>query len=736
MKIRALNTILSTLFLNGLVKAIPAVPVVDPFTPPEYDESLFPTEECTTEQCYNSSKRILTNMDISVDPCSDFYQFSCGGFMKENPLKKGQNVIYDFVDVESWNLFRSIITNDYKPSRNFTEEQQKYDEEIYHKLRNVYNTCIDVDVIEKKRNQPLLDILEKFSILKNSKSYATVEGLTDLLVRLHTYGVSFLFDISSIFLKSISDKYIISLVSNGSGLAGENITNKTVEKVYRNYVMKTLELVFEGTEDRDLNEMTDAIVKMEIKLAKYINYDSSELSLMTIGELNAKYSYIDWKLYFERMLQKHNVQEEITLDTQILNISPAYFDDLDDIMWSFSFEQLAYYAEFTLIRTFIGYGASYLRKPESDFLFTLTGETKTELPREGFCEGKIDEMMGWILGKYFVENKFTDITKKDAVDTIEYVKQAMINRIPQMAWLDEKTKEEAIRKVFLMTNRVGFPDFVMDPKRLAEDYEEFETVPDDYFTNMVNYEYYSLGHNLKLYHKDYDEEHWYMTPQTFNAYYSANDNSMNFPAGMFQPPCYYEGDPDYFNYGANGGTAGHELTHGFDNQGKNYDAEGKAINWWTDADGAKFNELAQCFVDQYNGYYVTDRKGVKHYLDGESTLGENLADNGGVYRAYEAWLLSVEELKKKEGIEAVRAHNQLLPGLSQYSVEQMFYIGYAQSWCMTTSPEYDTYIATRDVHSPAVFRVNGVVQNMEHFAKVFNCPVGSPMNPKDKCLLW
>eukprot|EP00833_Pecoramyces_ruminatium_P017928 jgi/Orpsp1_1/1191960/evm.model.d7180000089628.1 len=679
MQIKTVSAILSALLVNGLVKAIPS-PVVDPFTPPAFDQSLFPTEECTTEQCYNSAKRILTNMDLSVDPCNDFYHFSCGGFIKENPLQNGQNVIYDFVKIESWKMYHNIIENDYKPARNFTAEEQKYDEEVFTKLRNVYNTCIDVESIEKKRNQPLLDILEEFNIRKNRKTYATVEGLTDLLVRLHNRGIPFLFNVGNVFLDGYSDKYAFALVSNGSGLAQQYITIDMVEKLYRKYVRDTLELVFEGTHDRDLDAMTDAIVKMEIQLAKYISYDQREMKFMTIRELKTKYPYIDWKVYVERMLKTHGIEDEITLDTEILNITPKYFEDLDNIMWKFSIEQLAYYAEFSLIRGFIGYGASYLKKPENEFLSMIGGETERELPRESFCEGKIDEMMGWILGKYFVENKYTDITKKETVDAIEYVKQAMVNRIPQMAWLDEKTKEAAIRKVFMMTNRVGYPDFVMDPKRLAYDYEEFETVPDDYFTNMINYEYYSLGHNLRLYNKGYDEDHWYMTPQTFNAYYSVDDNSINFPAGIFQPPCFYEGDPDYFNYGAHGGTIGHELTHGFDNNGRNFDAEGNEVDWWTDSDSAKFNELAQCFVDEYSGFYVTDRKGKKYYLNGENTLGENLADSGGIYRAYEAWLLSVEELKKKEGVEAVKARNQILPGLSQYSVEQMFYIGYAQSW--------------------------------------------------------
>jgi len=734
MNIKSVNAIVSALLLNGLVKA---VPVVDPYTPGVYDASLFNYEECTTEACKKSADRILSYMDTTVDPCNDFYKFSCGGFIKQNPLKPGQNSIYNFIDVESWEIYHDVITNEYKPQRNLTVEEQVYDKETYTKLRDVYNTCMDVDAIEKKRNQPLLDLINKFNIRKNRKTYATVEGFTDLLVRLHTQAVPFLFDIGNIMLNNYKEKYKFVIVQNAAGLVGSNINIEIVEKYYRKYVRDTLELVFEGTNDRDLDQMTDAIVKMEIKLSKYIKEPTlSDVVPMTIGELKEKYPYIDWKVYLSRMLKEHGVKEEVTNDTTIYNLSTSYFEDLDDIMWSFSIEQLAYYAEFTLIRANIDYAASYLKKPEKDFLLLLTGERSNELDRESFCESEVDEMMGWILGKYFVEHKYTEVTKKDAEATIEYVKQAMVNRIPQMAWLDEKTKQAAIKKVFKMIDRIGYPSFVMDPKKLAEDYEEFETVSDDYFTNKINYNYFSLGKNIKLFNQNYDTEHWHMTPQTFNAYYSALDNSMNFPAGIFTAPCYYPGDPDYFNYGANGGTAGHELTHGFDDEGRLYDDEGNEVNWWTDADSAKFNELAQCFVDQYSGYYVLDRKGRKHYLDGMNTLGENLADSGGVYRAYEAWLLSVEDLKKQGG-DAIKARNQLLPGLSKkYTVEQLFYIGYAQSWCMNTTPEYDTYIATKDVHSPAIFRVNGVVQNMEHFSKIFNCPVGSPMNPKDKCLLW
>ncbi|ORX64409.1 zincin [Anaeromyces robustus] len=307
----------------------------------------------------------------------------------------------------------------------------------------------------------------------------------------------------------------------------------------------------------------------------------------------------------------------------------------------------------------------------------------------------------------------------------------MINRIPQMKWLDDKTKEYAIKKVVKMTDNIGYPDYIMNPEKLSEDYEGFETTPNDYFTNMINFDSFSFGKNLKLFKQQYDNDRWHMTPQTINAYYYLLNNSMNFPAGIFQSPFYHSNDPDYLNYGSIGMVIGHELTHAFDNNGKNYDEDGKFSNWWSDSSLKKFEELSQCFINQYSKFYITDKYGRKYYVNGKNTLGENLADNGGLARAYEAWKISIS----KDPEHAVE-RNKALPGLSDYSYDQLFYISFGQGWCINATPEYVISKIENDVHSPAQFRVNGVVSNSEHFAKTFNCQKNAPMNPNNKCLIW
>eukprot|EP00833_Pecoramyces_ruminatium_P009530 jgi/Orpsp1_1/1183562/evm.model.c7180000085730.1 len=632
-------------------------------------------------------------------------------------------------------MLRNLLKGDYRSNEKYTPEEKIYDEKTFNKLKNIYNTCLDVDAINKKGSQPMIDLLNELKIYENRKRYATVEGLTDLIFRLHNRSVPFLFDISNIYLSSYSDKYVFVVVENSSYLAGNKASFYTK---YKQYVHDTLELIFQGKENRNIDAMTNAVVDFEYQLHQAamgkIKKGDNDYEY-SIRKLSEQYPFIDWKMYFGRMMKYHNIDSTFTEDSPILNYSTDYFAALDDVMWKFSIEQLAYFAEWSVIKSFINYLSDDIRKPDIDFKISINDEVETELSREDFCDEKINEMMGMALGKYFVDLTFTDKAETDASNTITYVKEAMVNRIPQMSWLDEKTKEHAIEKVFKMVDRIGYPEYIMNPEKLSEDYKDFDTCSDDYFTNMINYDYYSFAKNIKLYNKVFENEKWLMTPQTINAYYNIADNSINFPAGIFQSPFYHTIDPDYINYGGIGVVVSHELIHGFDDNGRKFDANGKRRNWWTDEDSEKFNELTQCFINQYSNFTITGSDGTEHSCSGKKTLGENLADNGGIARSYEAWILSIEETKTKNP-QLVKERNPLLPGLSHYSYEQLFYIAYGQTWCTNATPEKLLNQIRTDEHSPAKFRVNGVVMNSDHFSKVFNCPIDSPMNPKEKCLIW
>ncbi|ORX83222.1 zincin [Anaeromyces robustus] len=352
------------------------------------------------------------------------------------------------------------------------------------------------------------------------------------------------------------------------------------------------------------------------------------------------------------------------------------------------------------------------------------------------CFNFINFNMPLALSKYYVDKKFTENVKSETMNMVENIRNAMIYRIKGLEWLDESTREYAIKKVLNIKYIIGHSDYIMNVENLYNQYKFYEPIQDDdpisLLLGSLNASYYETFSGI--YSENYyeiEEEALniienIMPAYEVNAVYDSWKNSMSFPAAILQSPNFDINQPDYINYGNTGSTIGHELTHAFDDNGKNYDAEGGEFNWWTDNDNEEFNEFSQCFVDQYNSYSF-EIKGKKYNIDGKKTLGENLADNGGLDRAYEAWKLSIENNPEK-----AKEHNKLLPGLSNYTMDQLFYIAFANSYCEVGTSIY----ANEDEHSPGKSRVNGSVSNNERFAKIFNCPTKTPMNPDTKCVLW
>jgi len=306
----------------------------------------------------------------------------------------------------------------------------------------------------------------------------------------------------------------------------------------------------------------------------------------------------------------------------------------------------------------------------------------------------------------------------------------MINRIPKISWLDQATADYAIEKVKKMyTENIGYPDYILKPKELLKEYEGFEIDSDVFFNTIINYTKFIVGKNIKSIDEPVDLHEWKITPQKINAYYSPYDNSINFPAGILQSPLYNVNQPDYLNYGGIGSIIGHELTHAFGSNGSLFDADGLLRNWWTNSTFNQYTDLTTCFVEQYNQYKImVNSEGKDINVNGELTLNENIADNGGIKRAFEAWKLSSKDTKK------FKERNKALPGLSKFTPEQLFYVSFGQNYCEKATPtKLENSV---DVHAIGKYRVIGVVSNDEDFAKAFNCPKKSPMNPEKKCLIW
>jgi len=443
---------------------------------------------------------------------------------------------------------------------------------------------------------------------------------------------------------------------------------------------------------------------------------------------------INWKLYIKEMFEGVDTKTLVNEETEVLILNEPFFVKLNEILKETDAETLSNFFKWSVISNVYQFLSMDIKKPINDVIYSSFDLPAIDTPRDEQCYKKINDMMGYAVGRYFVLNNFKKEKKEYAEKVLEYIKQSMFNRIPQVEWLDNETIEYSYKKLDAMSTIIGYSETFMDPEYLAKnEYNGIDISSDDYFTNEINYKKFMMSTLLSMYDtniRDYDDID---EPQDINACYFPLKNLINIPAGILQPPFFSQGIPDYINYGGIGSVIGHELTHAFDFNGKDYDINGDLKQWWTDNDIEEFTENTKCFIDQYNKLYVVDSEGNKHNINGKDTLNENLADNGGLARAYEAWKLSLQE-----DPEQVKKENQLLPGLSHYSMDQLFFISFAQLYC-ENEDNYNSFITDHtleDEHSPGSARVRGVVSNSKVFAKVFNCPVKSAMNPEKKCQVW
>jgi len=699
------------------------------------------TELCDTPECRATAERILSNIDQEVNPCDDFYEFACGNWMKTHEIPEDQSSIGSFDNISKQNIkiLTDILNGEYQERKDLTKEQQKVDREIYNELTNLFKTCMNTDGINEKGKEPLDKLLEELKIHNEKADYSKVDELTDLLVKLHSHGVNVLFD-HEIFSDNDDPKLNVFYIQQAEMTlpSKEYYENQDIYPAYQEAIHDMLKNVFPEKSEEEIQKLAGAVFDFESKLAKisisgqevqsayYSPEEHKRLNIETIGET---YKFINWKKYFEDILAHFKIEKKFNKSIPIVDVTHTYFEQLEALLKETDSETLAAFAEWNVISKYSRFIGDDVRAPMKKLNKVLTG-VEGDGPRNDYCINSILEgTMGMAAGKLFIDRAFGGDSKKIAESIIENVREAMVKRIPNMSWLDEQTAEYAVLKAKDIEKMIGYPDYINDPVELAKDYKGLEISADDFFSNVANSNEFNIGKTLATVFEPVKFEEWQMTPQTVNAYYEPTRNQIVFPAGILQIPFFESSNPGYLNYGGFGAVAGHELTHAFDNSGKDYDMDGKYNSWWTNSTDIQFNELAKCFIDQYSSFYIEDKSGKKYNVNGELTLGENLADNGGVDRAYEAWKLSLEQ-------EGAKENNKLLPGLTKYNQDQLFYIAFGQIWCTKRRPEMALKRVQTDVHSPPQFRVNGVISNSKKFSEVFNCPADAKMNPKDKCVIW
>ncbi len=643
-------------------------------------------------------------MDRTVDPCVDFYRYACGGWQARNPIPPDQT---------SWSVFAKLAEDNLQVLRTILEEAAAAPtrDTVTRQIGDYYAACMDEAAIEARGAAPLAGDLAAIAALTSARS------MGPLLARLQTAtpSGSILFGAGSQQDPDDSSRQIAGFNQGGLGLPERDHYFRTDAKSvetrerYRQHVARLLLLLGESEADAanhaaDVLRLETALARASLKRVELRDPYATKHK-MSLKAFTAMAPGLDWRAYLATLkppaLHTVNVAQ------------PAFFKALSNLLQS---EPLAVWQSYlrahlanqraaALSASFVDENFSFYRQ--------YLGGAKQMQPRWKRCVRDVDAQLGEALGQAFVQKVFKPETRAATLAMVQRIESVMARRIQQRDWMSPATKAAALDKLRAIRNKIGYPEH-------WRDYGSVVISRTDHAGNVQRAAAFESARDLHKIGQPVDRGEWGMTPPTVNAYFDPQMNDINFPAGVLQPPLYDPLMDDAPNYGNTGGTIAHELTHGFDDEGRQFDARGNLRDWWKKEDAARFTEKAKCISDQYSAYEVVD--GLK--INGALTLGEDVADLGGQVLAYQAWQEAVAGMT--------------LPERDGLSPDQRFFVGFAQWACSNTRPEQERELLLSDPHSPDRFRINGVVVNMPEFARAFACKAGSPMTkPRERvCSIW
>ncbi|KAG0027176.1 hypothetical protein BGZ82_009122 [Podila clonocystis] len=810
---------------------------------------------CTSRECTIVAADILRDMKPQVDPCSDFFSYTCGGWVDRVPIPDDKSNIGYFTVLQTQNKARSyiclslthitgeVIRSILSPDTESFNGKDDATKRNLAKLQALYGSCMDEKKLSEVGVKPLTDLVQKLlnifpaplSIL-DSVNLASVDALQqmnawlssqqeaiqkqpllgvqrlqkqedeaidtpvnikeqipldvdepvprhlpghidsflrkDLVKRLFAFnslkdqdGPVFIsaereqlaqaiaqlswvdvtglveFDVDSD--PKSPDENVFKLGESGLGLSSkEYYSEEKIMAIYQTTIEDMFTLIMGKDNTTEFNkgpgklppvwaEVAKNIIEFEKLLAAISNnpedLDNSELNYnpRTLAQITELIPAIDWPLLLEKLLAAG-----AKVPDPIIVSSPEYLQKLNALLKETPATTLQNYFAWKLIsRLAVNLGAEF-RKPMQRLKAALQGVSADLVtPRWDTCVDVIDQALGAMAGHFFIGQAFKGDSKEGADSIITSLRTAFVKGLGRLAWLDHETLANATEKVAYLVQKVGYstesPN-VRSSDSLEEYFKDLGIDKADFFGNQMRARTWNVQFTLNQLGKPVDKARWLMTPQTVNAYYE-----IVFPAGILQQPFFHGDNPEYLNFGGVGVVAGHELTHAFDNEGRQYDAHGRLSDWWSNSTLKEFNKKSQCFIDQYGNFTVKDPQGRENHVNGKLTLGENLADNGGLKTAYDAW-----QVRFKADPHGNRYKNHLLSGLEEFNRDQLFYMAFARVWCSQRRPASAIESLRTDPHAPAKWRVNGAVQNSKHFAEVFNCAARKPMNPDTKCEMW
>nr|XP_023407907.1 membrane metallo-endopeptidase-like 1 [Loxodonta africana] len=724
-------------------------------------------EVCTTPGCVIAAARILQNMDPSQEPCDDFYQYACGGWLKRHviPETNSRYSVFDILRDELEVILKGVLENSTSKDRPAVQ-----------KAKMLYRSCMNESMIEKRDSQPLLDILAAvggWPVAMDNWNETTGprwELEQQLAVMNTQFNKRVLVDLFIWTDDQNSSRHIIYIDQPTLGMPSREYyfnedSSQKVRDAYLQFMISVATML-----RADMNLPKDdflvqkdmaQVLDLETQLANATapqeeRHDVTALyHRMDLGELQSRFNLkgFNWTVFIQTVLASVGI--DLLPEEEVVVYGIPYLRNLEDIIDAYSARTMQNYLIWRLVLDRISSLSQRFKDTRVNYRKALYGTTVEEV-RWRECVSYVNSNMESAVGSLYVREAFPRDSKEMVRKLIDKVRAVFVETLDELGWMDEESKNKAQEKAMNIHEQIGYPDYILEERnqQLDEEYSNLNFSEDLYFENSLQNLKAGAQRSLKKLREKVDPNLWIIGAAVVNAFYSPNRNQIVFPAGILQPPFFSKEQPQALNFGGIGMVIGHEITHGFDDNGRNFDKDGNMLDWWSNFSAQHFRDQSECMVYQYSNYSwdLADEQNV----NGFSTLGENIADNGGVRQAYKAYLKWLME----------GGRDFQLPGL-EMTHDQLFFINYAQVWCGSYRPEFAIQSIKTDVHSPLKYRqapkpwpsprsktsacpsaqsqsqavrlprrVLGSLQNLAAFADAFHCARGTPMHPKERCRIW
>ncbi|XP_029550583.1 membrane metallo-endopeptidase-like 1 [Salmo trutta] len=695
-----------------------------------------PSNVCTTPECVTAAARLLQNMDATVEACQNFYQYACGGWLERHviPETSSRHSVFDILRDKLEIVLKGVF-----------ETESDQDRDAFKKAKTLYSSCMNETLIEQLDSKPLVRLIDSIGdwpVASEDWNSATEQAwsLEDTLATLNSrYHKKVILDMYVWTDDRDSRRHIIYIDQPALGMPSRDYyfndgNYKRVREAYLQYMVSMARI---AREDRNLTQEDDRVVEemvqvldLETDIANATSpaEERQDVTIlynkMTLSKLQESFNLngFNWTRFVRGVLS--SVAVDLQREEEVVVYSSPYLEKMNDVLSKHTVRTMQNYLTWQLVMERVSSLSRRFKDARAHYRKALYGTTVEEA-RWRDCVRYVQGSMENAVGALYVRETFAGESKRMVSDLISKIQEAYVETLEELNWMDDQSKEKAREKAMAIKEHIGYPDHILEENnlKLDQEYAHLNFSEENYFENVLENLQAEAHKTLKKLREPVDPDMWIIGAAVVNAFYSPNRNQIVFPAGILQPPFFSKQQLQALNFGGIGMVIGHEITHGFDDNGRNFDKDGNMLNWWSNYSAEHFKDQSQCMVQQYGNFNWKLAGGQN--VSGISTLGENIADNGGVRQAYKAYMKWVE----REG-EELR-----LPGLDM-DHKQLFFLNFAQVWCGAYRPEYASQCIKTDSHSPLEYRVLGSLQNFGAFSDAFQCKPGTPMNPEMKCRVW